>query len=624
MLAPDDRTLLLDALRPPEGYAFDQGVGTTFTLDLVTMLVAPLSLALHDVASASEALNDPVLLMDGIRRYAKQLTLFCQAGYIAVPRQANPLYRYLEEMVVEVNAPNGGLFHPKVWLLRYTSQSDRPLYRFLCLSRNMDFSRSWELILRVEGEVQNRKVGYGRNAPLSEFLAALPKFSVRRASERVLGTIELLRQEVRRVRFRVPDPFFEDSLEFLPLGHRSHLRFRLDQPKGRSMVVSPFLSDQVLKESTLDGEGHVLLSEPESLRRVDPRFVARFTTVYVFNEAARNPTAEGKLEEGEQNAGGEIQAADPSRLHAKLFIFEEGWDARWLIGSANATTPALNGHNVEFLVGLKGRKSQVGIDKLLGDEEDTFSLRALLAEYRPDDEREDADPDVRKAEEQLEKVRVHLVERHFGVRVRSEEEGEYALHLAPRRKALTIPDGEIELSIWPVTLREDRAQILELADLAEGLTFEGVSLLALTSFFAFHVQVRVGRLRRAIRFVLNLPISGMPKNRDDHIIRAILTDRGQFLRYLRFLLAEELGWLPGLEAGAAKEGSFGWKGRALEDMDIPLFEDLARALSRSPGKIDQISELVERLRGTQEGREILPEGFDALWEAIREAKEQVS
>jgi len=175
-----------------------------------------------------------------------------------------------------------------------------------------------------------------------------------------------------------------------------------------------------------------------------------------------------------------------------------------------------------------------------------------------------------------------------------------------------------------VTLREDRAQILELADLAEGLTFEGVSVLALTSFFAFHVQVRVGKLRLPIRFVLNLPILGMPKNRDDHIIRAILTDRGQFLRYLRFLLAEELGWLPGLEAGAAEEGSFGWKGRALEDMEIPLFEDLARALSRSPGKIDQITELVERLRATQEGREILPEGFEVLWEAIREAKEQGS
>jgi hypothetical protein len=58
-------------------------------------------------------------------------------------------------MVVEVKAPNGGLFHPKIWLLRYTSETEAPAYRFLCLSRNMTFSRSWDLILRLDGSLQN-------------------------------------------------------------------------------------------------------------------------------------------------------------------------------------------------------------------------------------------------------------------------------------------------------------------------------------------------------------------------------------------------------------------------------------------------------------------------------------
>lgn len=46
--------------------------------------------------------------------------------------------------------------------------------------------------------------------------------------------------------------------------------------------------------------------------------------------------------------------------------------------------------------------------------------------------------------------------------------------------------------------------------------------------------------------------------------------------------------------------------------------------SRSPGKIDQVTELVERLRATQEGREILPEGLEALWDAIQEASGHIS
>jgi hypothetical protein len=41
MLEPDGRTLLLDALRPPLGYQLDAAAGTTYSLDLVSLLTAP-------------------------------------------------------------------------------------------------------------------------------------------------------------------------------------------------------------------------------------------------------------------------------------------------------------------------------------------------------------------------------------------------------------------------------------------------------------------------------------------------------------------------------------------------------------------------------------------------------
>ena len=37
-MAPDDRALLLDGLRPPSGFRLERAVGTTFTLDLETAL----------------------------------------------------------------------------------------------------------------------------------------------------------------------------------------------------------------------------------------------------------------------------------------------------------------------------------------------------------------------------------------------------------------------------------------------------------------------------------------------------------------------------------------------------------------------------------------------------------
>ena len=49
MLEPESRLMLLDALRPPPGYRFDRAIGTTFTLDLVALLVTPVAFALFDV-----------------------------------------------------------------------------------------------------------------------------------------------------------------------------------------------------------------------------------------------------------------------------------------------------------------------------------------------------------------------------------------------------------------------------------------------------------------------------------------------------------------------------------------------------------------------------------------------
>jgi len=617
MLAPEQRSLFVEALRPPEGYTFDTGIGTTFTLNLLTLLVAPLSLALHDVSKASDALNDPVLLLDGVRKYAGRLTLFCQAGYVAIPTRASPLLHYLEDMVVEVRAPNGGLFHPKVWLLRYLPQGEGfPIYRLLCLSRNVDFSRSWDVMLRLDGEVQDRRVGYGRNAPLAEFLSVLPGMALREPSDRVLESLRLLQEEVRKVRFEAPLPFREDSLEFIPLGHRNHRRYRLNTPKNRALIISPFLSESVLQEATEEGGGHLLLSEAESLRRLRAETLKRFSQALIFNDAAISPPEDEMMEEETADA------ADPSRLHAKIFIFEKGGNARWLIGSANATSAAFSGHNVEFMIGLTGWKSRVGIDKVLGNPEEDSSLRALLAEYVPDSP-EEADPEAQEAEKLLEAVRACLVEHCFMLSIQRAENGEFGLMLSPSKEPAEIPARDFSVRIWPVTLREDRARKVKLEELAQGLGFDGLSILAITSFMAFEIQANVGSATREARFVLNLPIQGAPKDRDDHIISAILTDQAQFLRYLRFLLAEELGWLPLLDAQNRRDGPSGLIGRTCDDADLPLFEELARAFSRSPEKIDQVADLIERLRATEHGREILPAGFEPLWEAIQAAREEI-
>ena len=51
MLEPGKRLLYLEELRPPEGYQLDRAIATTFSLDLLSLLMAPLSMVLHESQS---------------------------------------------------------------------------------------------------------------------------------------------------------------------------------------------------------------------------------------------------------------------------------------------------------------------------------------------------------------------------------------------------------------------------------------------------------------------------------------------------------------------------------------------------------------------------------------------
>lgn len=612
MLATDERELLLDLLRPPEGYRFDRGIATTFTLDLLTLLIAPLSLALMEVSDADTALDNPLALLEGLRRHADRLTIFCQVGRIAVPRQDYPLFRLLEGMVVQVQTRRPWVFHPKVWLLRYTAEGQVPLYRFLNLSRNLTFDRSWDLAVRMEGELVDRQYGYARNRPLGDFVGALPEFAVDPVDPRIAEDIALLQDEVRRVAFQPPDPF-QDELGFHPFAVPGHGSYRLNQRYSRVMVISPFLSDGLLQQVTAHGERHVLVSRLDSIAALKPETRARFEKVYILDDAGLDAEETPALADlGGETAGTESQ---PTGLHAKLFILENQGRTTWLAGSANATDAAFRRRNVEFMVSLQGRRSRIGIDKVLGSEDEDNQLRALLKPYPDYDGPVDSDLDRQRAEELADEVRDWLIGLGLRLEVIQQDSERFDLQLTCARPDGPPPQDHYAISCWPVSLRPERRIDFEVLSPASSQRFANLSILAVTPFIAFELTAQVQDRKHELRFVLNLPISGMPEGREDRLLASIISDRSQFLRYLWLILGEGedgtaawMNWMGG-QAGAAARGS-------PEDAELPLLETLVRTLSRSPGKIERIGDLVERLKRTPEGQSVLPEGFEALWQAI--------
>ena len=174
-LDPEQRTLYGANLQPPAGYVFDAAVATTFSLDFETALAVPVSLALFAAENRDEILTHPLALLEGAERIAGRLLVFTDAGHIqAYARPYSRLCSLLERIIVEVAAPKGGAFHPKMWALRFKPvRPDEPTrLRLLVLSRNLTRDCSWDLALTLDGVVTRRP--QAPNRPLVDLIRRLP------------------------------------------------------------------------------------------------------------------------------------------------------------------------------------------------------------------------------------------------------------------------------------------------------------------------------------------------------------------------------------------------------------------------------------------------------------------
>jgi hypothetical protein len=123
-----------------------------------------------------------------------------------------------------------------------------------------------------------------------------------------------------------------------------------------------------------------------------------------------------------------------------------------------------------------------------------------------------------------------------------------------------------------------------------------------------------------IRFLVNLPLDGIPQGREESILLAILSDRERFLHYLRLILADvDMIVIDSIAVGTNGDGRW-WRQLGLGDQ--PLFEAMVKALSRSPEKIDRIAEVVGRLEALEHADMVIPKGLKEMLAAIITARGQ--
>ncbi|MDP8929245.1 MAG: phospholipase D family protein [Actinomycetota bacterium] len=628
MLEPDRRILLADVLRPPAGYRLDVAVGTSYSLDLQALLMAPLSFALLDWATDEAGSPDVVALLEAVRRNADRITLFCQAGQIALPREYRALLVYLEDCVVEVAPPDPTLlFHPKVWALKFAADDREPAYRLVVLTRNLTFDQAWDTVLTLEGApapAAQRPAVRQQNRPLRDFLATLPDLAVHPRQDVRAEQVRGLADELADVAFDLPDGI--DGLAFHPLGAG-----RRPPPFGdradRVLVVSPFLTEGALHRLTASGHGHVLVSRQESLDAVGARALQPFDQVFVLEPAASqelavddpSAPASDQAAPSVEEAAGEAPEVELSGLHAKLVVVERGSDVRVFTGSANATDAALGG-NVEFLVELATRNWRHGIDRLLdAGSPDAPGLRDLLQPYRPRHDEPPEETPQEALQRLLDASRRRLATAQYTARLTEHGDG-FLLEL--RGEEIAAAAHEVEsVHCWPITLAAGHAVAPRLEAGGLHAVFGRISPQSVTAFFAFELRARHEHLTESVRFAINARLLGAPDDRREQVLTELLRTRGDVLRYLLLLLADDdtEGFTAALGATDAAAGAR-WEAPAREPA---LFESLVRALFTDPGRLDQVARLIDDLRRSSRGDELLPPGIGAVWEPIWQARERL-
>ena len=564
MLEPGDRTVYTEALTPPPGMRFDFAVGATYSLDLDVLLAVPLQLALAASEGGSDLMRDLVTLYESLQRVASRLRVFVQSGGMHAPSTSHLLYGLLEPVVVEVDAPRGGVFHPKLWALRFLDDANQPFYRLVVSSRNITADQSWDLGLTLEG-----RPGYfprPANAGLAKLVRSLPGLSSAGQDQQ----IEDLAGEIESVEWELPPGFSE--ARFFALG----LDADTWRPRaGDSLVViSPFVSDKALRRlADTSAKPLALISRAESLEELDGKLP--FRELYCLHEAAETDDSEDAAETVEIG------------LHAKAYVVKSGKNVYVTLGSANATDAALVArNNVELLVELKGGAPQLGGPARLLDTDIKGSFGQLLMPWRPGDARP-VDVEAREREELLEAGRRELSKAGLGLSCRKVE-GEWRSMLAAARK-LTL-DGLDAVSAWPVTLKRERA--VDASALRSGgkVQFPIQAVASLTSLIAF--ELRIGE--DTVSFTLNLPVEGMPEDRDGAILRHVVSDKDGFLRYLLLLLAG-IGDGADVAAVARALSSTGFAKFHEASDDFPLLEEMIRAFCRDNQRLKRVKRLVEEL-----------------------------
>ena len=588
----EDRLNYGQLLVPPAGYSLELAVGTTYSMDLETLMAVCIALGIQE-STDSSLTGNPFAILKSLQALSDRMLVFCEAGQIsAMQPERSPLMLMLDKMIVpvklkEIKGRGFPSFHPKTWTLKYSDAEGNYLYRFVVLSRNLTFDRSWDVAVCLEGKETGRH--HKTSVPLVDFMSflkynALEGVSMRTEKRRILNT---LIQDLPYVQFSLEDKRFLD-FEIIPIGIGQG---NMDEEPlmwdsfHDLLVVSPFLSAGIMRsfderKKLKDTRRHLITRSSELYK-----IAGKLNTFEVF-------TMKDSVVEGEELVSDEetvhIQQQD---IHAKMYLMTKGARSSLYLGSMNASENGLY-RNVEMLLKLSGYRYYLNLDSmekdLFGPDEKSNPFEKINLDT--------IDTSVPEPEEKnaLEQV----LKRICRLKTKAEiiEDGDrYNVIVYFSRPHDGFPDAEI------APARTVRSQKLD-----ETVVFEGLGPLELTELYRITVRGKAESLSRMI-----LIPTDMPTNRDDMVVRSILKDKRSFIDYLAFILGDDYV-LSAMEMEASTE-SPGDSIRQSTDVNLPaIYEKMLQTAYAEPERLKEIQSVMDRISDSG----IIPDEFLRMYEVF--------
>lgn len=595
-----------EQLMPRDGYMVEFAVGTTYSLELETMLMVPL--ALFHAKYLTEATRENNLrcdMLDALQQVKDKVVVFVHANNIKVGRDHSMLFNYLDQSICNVEMPENSNFHPKMWLVKYVKVHDQLEYeyRLLVTSRNLSSSTDFDLEVSIDGYQTEEDTD---NGALIDFM----QYLLSNRSEKEKAILKTIKKDLRNTQFDKPNNFNE--IGFYPHSIDNHVcPIKEFEQWEDCLVVSPFVDEGALKEIARKTTGEcILVSREAELDKIDRAILRQFTNVYCFSPALENCSEMEDNDEVEEDD----RLHQNVSLHAKLFVISgrANGDRRkknhWYVGSTNSTTAAFE-RNIECLLKMSSTNEETTIKKLV--ESFTDGKSPLIEPYNINTPTIEVDQTERNKELIVRKIKTLLA--RVKIQLQAKHKGNGLYEIEAKCGDLSELDKINSLATVSLTLFSGDTDSWNLQKEESHLFDKQIPCQRLSPF----MEVTLAVQGETIGLFLLIADFEMPLEREGKMLSELLDTEEKVMKYLMFFLDERTDVdLLGIGKEIGKKNTNGRNtGTGNREYENPIYEKLLYAASRNPESIERMSESIKKLAKQKgsDGQPILKKEFLDFW-----------